>query len=94
MSIPKLWRYTLGDSLDASVLQCLEELIMAKNAPKPFKLSYLLKASSHLEICTFKLRLMLELDLVNETRIFQTQSTLREIGRMLGGWMKSIQSTK
>jgi hypothetical protein len=85
------WRYSLGNSLEISVLDCLEQLIMAKNAPKPLKAGYLIKASSHREVATLKLRLCLELKLANETKIFQLQSKLEEVGRMLGGWLKSVQ---
>ncbi len=77
-------------SLENSILDLLEELIMAKNAPKTLKSSYLLKASGRLEIITLKLRACLELHLGNETKIFQAQSDLREIGRMLGGWIRSL----
>jgi len=90
--LDKRWRYSLGQGLDTSVLQLLSELIMAKNAPKAFKTAYLLKATSHTEIATLKLRLCLELALVNETKIFQAQAKLGEIGRMLGGWIKSLQN--
>ncbi|MBU4257160.1 four helix bundle protein [Patescibacteria group bacterium] len=90
--LEKRWRYSLGMSLENSVLSLLQELIMAKNAPKPLKSSYLIKASSHLEISILKLRLFLELNIANETKIFQTQSKLAEIGRMLGGWIKSLNS--
>ena len=89
----KRWKYGLGLSLETSVLDCLENLIMAKNAPKPLKAGYLIKAMSKLEITLFKLRLMLELGLANETKIFQLQAKLAEIGRMLGGWLKANQST-
>jgi len=88
----KRYRYGIGSSLEESTLVCLDNLIMAKNAPKPLKSGYLIKASSQLEIATLKLRLILELALVNETKIFQTQSQLAEIGRMLGGWIKSTHS--
>jgi hypothetical protein len=88
--IEKRWRYSLGQELEKSVLDCLSELIMAKNAPKHIKTSYLLKAQSHLEISTLKLRLFLELSIANETKIFQTQSKLAEVGGMLGGWIKSL----
>jgi len=77
-------------SLENSVLSLLQELIMAKNAPKPLKSSYLIKASSYLEISVLKLRLFLEMEIANKTKIFQTQSNLAEIGRMLGGWIKSL----
>jgi hypothetical protein len=65
----------------------------AKNAPKPLKAGYLIKAGSQLEIATLKLRLILELNLIiNETKIFQVQNKFAETGRMLGGWLKSVQS--
>jgi hypothetical protein len=88
--LEKRWRYSLGVSLENSVLSLLQEIIMAKNAPKPLKPSYLIKASSHLEISTLKLRLFLELKVANETKIFQTQNKLAEAGRMLGGWLRSL----
>lgn len=93
MNLPKRWRYGLGINIEQTVLDCLSELIMAKNAPKQLKAAYLIKASSHLEILTFKLRLILEYQLINETKVFQTQASLKEVGRMLGGWLKSVQST-
>ena len=70
----KRWRYSLGLSLENTILTGLEELIMAKNAPKPLKSAYLIKADAHLELAVFKLRLMLELEIANETKIFQTQA--------------------
>lgn len=91
--LDKRWRYSLGASLEKSIVSLLEELIMAKNAPKSLKSAYLLKAGSHLEIAILKLRLLLELNVFNETRIFQAQAKLAEIGRMLGGWLKSLNNT-
>ncbi len=88
----KRWRLNLGSSIENSILSLLEHLIMAKNAPKTTKAAYLLKSSGILEVLTLKLRLLLELKLVNETRVFQLQSQAQEIGRMLGGWLKSVQS--
>ncbi|MFA6917859.1 MAG: four helix bundle protein [Candidatus Gracilibacteria bacterium] len=91
--VTKRNRYGLGTSLENSIVGCLEDLIMAKNAPKTLKAGYLIRASSKLEVSTLKLRLLLELAIANETKIFQTQSKLAEIGRMLGGWLKSVQNT-
>jgi hypothetical protein len=68
----------------------MEELIMAKNAPKSLKSGYLIKALSKQEIAALKLRLYLELNLANETKIFQAQANLVEIGRMTGGWLNSL----
>ncbi len=88
--LTKRWLYSLGFSLENSILDCMENLIMAKNAPKPLKAGYLIQASGKLETATLKLRLFLELKLVNETKIFQLQAKLEETGRMLGGWLKSV----
>ncbi len=91
--IDKRWRYTLGASLETGILNLLEELIMAKNAPQPLKVGYLIKANSYLEVAILKLRLCLELGVDNETRIFQAQKHAAEIGRMLGGWIKSTNAS-
>lgn len=78
-------------SLETSILACLEDCIMAKNAPKPMKAAYLIKASACLETAVLKLRLMLELGAANETRIFQAQAVAADIGRQIGGWLRSEQ---
>ena len=91
-TLTKRWRYSLGLSLENTILNLLENLVMAKNAPKPMKGGYLIQASAKLEISMLKLRLLLELKLCNETKIFQIQAQMDEIGRMLGGWLKSVQS--
>jgi len=91
ITLDKKWRYSLGASLEESILECLSDLVMAKNAPKSLKTPYLLKASGQAETARLKLRLFLDLKLANETKIFQAQSILEEIGRMLGGWLKSLQ---
>lgn len=91
-NLNKRWRYSLGSSIENSILELMENLIMAKNAPKPMKGSYLIKSSAILEVSMIKIRLLLEFKLANETRIFQQQAKLAEIGRMLGGWLKSTHS--
>ncbi len=91
--LEKRWRYSLGSGLENSILDFMEILAMAKSAPKTLKSSYLLKAMGKLEVNILRLRLLLELKLVNETKLFQLQAKFAEIGRMLGGWIKSVQGT-
>jgi hypothetical protein len=88
----KRWRFSLERSIEDTVLDLLSELIMAKNAPKPLKSGYLIRACAYQETYMLKLRLCLELKLVNETKIFQTQATVEVVGRQIGGWLKSVQS--
>lgn len=88
--LSKRRRYSLGSSTEQSLLTLLRFLVQAKHAPKSHKSLYLIKAQAELELLRFKLRLYLELGLANETRIMTVQSDIAEIGRMLGGWLKSL----
>ncbi|MFZ1802006.1 MAG: four helix bundle protein [Candidatus Saccharimonas aalborgensis] len=86
-----LERQTLGRRAEDAVLTVLELLIMAKHAPKAHKAVYLLKASAQLELLQFHLRIVLEKKLANATTTHQLQAKVSEIGRMTGGWLKSVQ---
>lgn len=85
-----LKRQTIGRRLENGILQLLELLIMAKHAPKAHKGAYLIKALAQTEIILFKLRILLTQKLANETTLHQHQAKAAEIGRMLGGWFKSV----
>ncbi|MBD3331173.1 hypothetical protein GF354_06665 [Candidatus Peregrinibacteria bacterium] len=89
-TIPRKFRFSLGSSMEKSILELLDNLILSKNAPKTHKSAYLIKYQSLQEILIIKNRLLLELKLVNPTKIFQINAKLNEIGKMIGGWLKSI----
>ncbi len=89
-ALSKRFRYTLGQNTENLVISLMESLIYAKNSPIPIKSSYLIKAQAALEILALNLRMLLELKLVNETQAFQIQSKFQEVGRMIGGWKKSL----
>lgn len=83
-------KQTIGRRLENSTLDMLECLVMAKHAPKAHKQIYLIKATAKLELAQFHLRTLLEQKLANETTLHQLQGRFIEIGRMLGGWVKSV----
>ena len=89
-SLPKAQYYRIGVSTEQTVLELIEHLITAQNAPKLQKRIYLVQANTKLEIVRIKIRLYIELDLANQTRLFQTSAICNDIGRMLGGWIKSV----
>jgi hypothetical protein len=64
---------------------------MAKHAPAAHKGPYLIKASAQAEIVQFQLLILMNRKLGNETTLHQLQAKVVEIGRMLGGWRKSVQ---
>lgn len=82
----------LSQSAERTVLQTPECSVTAKYAPKPNKAKYLILSVAQIETLRFKLRLYLELQLVSETKLFQMQSSLQDIGRMATGWRKSVTS--
>jgi hypothetical protein len=88
--LEKRWRYSIGINIENSILECIKLLILAKKAPKQFKMVHLLNASAVLEVVSLELRFLLEEELVNKTKIFQIQSSIAETGRMMGGWIKSL----
>lgn len=87
----KKCRYSVGLSLEGSILNMLEIFVMAKHAPKHLKTPYLLRGMGYLESARLKLRLLLELHLANETNIFKIQEDLADVGRQLGGWLRSLE---
>ena len=89
--LPALKQQTIGRRLENNILELLELFIMAKHAPSAQKGPYLIKASAQAEIIQFQFRMFLTQKLANETTLHQLQATVLEIGRMLGGWRKSLQ---
>lgn len=89
-TIDKKYRYTLGEPAVGACSDVLEQLILAKHAPKSMKAAYLIKADSKAELAALKLRAILELKLANETNTLKLQAKLTEARRQIGGWRKSV----
>ena len=88
--LDRKYRYSLGEETIKSWTDTMEQLILAKHAPKPMKASYLLKANALAEMSSLHLRAILELKLANETNVLKIQARLSEARRMIGGWLKSV----
>ncbi|MEK7059792.1 MAG: four helix bundle protein [Patescibacteria group bacterium] len=89
-TIDKKYRYTLGEPAVTSCATILEQLTLAKHAPKPLKATYLINADAAAELTALKLRAILELKLANETNVLKLQARLSEARRQIGGWRKSV----
>lgn len=89
-TLDKKYRYTLGEPVVVSCMGTLEQLILAKHAPKALKATYLINADASAELTALKLRAILELKLANETNILKIQARFSEARRMIGGWRKSV----
>ena len=89
-SIDKKYRYSLSESTIASCNDCIEQLILAKHAPKAIKETYIIVADAKAELTALKIRAMLELKLANATNLLKLQAKLTEARRQIGGWRKSV----
>jgi hypothetical protein len=89
--LPSLKRQTIGRRVENKTLELLEILIMAKNAPRAMKAAYLIKATASAEIVQFHIRTLMAQKSANDTTLHQLAAKTGEIGRMIGGWRKSVQ---
>ena len=89
--IDKKYRFTLSEPVVVNCAKVLEQLIFAKNAPKPLKAAYIINADAAAELTALNLRAILELKLANETNVLKIQALLSEARRQIGGWRKSVQ---
>lgn len=88
-SFPKTKRYTLGQKLDNITLGTIELIITASYLPAEQKLPLLKKASIKLDLLKILLRLSFETKSISNNKYQELVSYLIEIGKMLGGWIKS-----
>jgi four helix bundle protein len=88
--IPKLDRYTLAQKIEKSCLDMLELLICASRKEKNGKLQLLDQAATKLDLLKLFLRLGEETKAIPSKRYLDLSKMLQEIGRMLGGWIRSI----
>lgn len=86
---PKGKRYTLGQKIDQTLLEIIELIITAGYLPLEQKLPVLQKVSIKLDILKILLRLANETKCLDNNKYQQIISHILEIGKMLGGWIKS-----
>jgi four helix bundle protein len=86
--MPKRDRYAIGQRLENTSQDILENIILAINAPKTRKLPYLRPANRKLELLKIQVRMLNEIGLLTNKKYLEFETDLQEAGRMLGGWIK------
>ncbi len=87
---PKKDRYTLGQKIDLTTLEIMELIIAAGYLPREQKLPILQKASIKLELLKVLVRLSHDLKCMDNNKYQQASLQIIEIGKMLGGWIKTF----
>jgi hypothetical protein len=88
--VPKQDRHTLWQRVEDMVLGIVGLLFLAGQQLPELRGKTLLDASIQLNILRLLLRLAKDTRVIDLKRYVSLQQTVDEIGRMLGGWMRSL----
>ncbi len=89
LSVPKQDRYTLWQKCESILIEILEGILFASQQTKLEKLPTLEKTSIKLNFLKVCIRLMKDIKAIDAKKYVIIEANLDEIGRMLGGWIKS-----
>src|SRR4030042_2907930 len=87
INLPKVHKHTLGQRLDNTTLDLFELLILASRRQSERHI-LLDKANAKLNSLKLLLRLAKDVKCIDDNKYLQLESTLQEIGKILGGWIK------
>lgn len=90
--VPKHERFSIYERSENAIVDILELILEASYVSKEKKLELLEKSSVKLNIVRFFIRLMKESKTLDMKKYTVLQVIVDEIGRMLGGWIRSTSS--
>jgi len=90
--MPKKDKYTLSEKLQKTTLDLMELLIGASYSDKENKTKYLAKANIKLDLLKLLIRLMNDIKALPTSKYLRLEEILQEVGRMLGGWIRSTKA--
>ena len=89
-TIKKLDRHTIWERSENAILEIIEGILAASEAPKLEKLPILKKVSVTLNLLRVFFRLAKDSKVIDTKKYMILEEMIDEIGRMLGGWIKSV----
>lgn len=89
-SIRKQDRHAMWQKCENVILEILEGILLASQAYKSEKIPILEEVSVKLNFLRVFLRLMKEVRVIDNKKYAALEESVDEIGRMLGGWTKSV----
>jgi len=91
LTIPKQDRYAIWQRCESISLDIIEILFISSQVPKKEKNPILREADIKVNFLKVLLRLSKEIKALDTKKYITLEQMIDEIGRMLGGWIKSIQ---
>lgn len=92
VTIPKSDRYAIWQKVENTTLEVLERILVVIGLPKNEKMGILEEASKKLNMLRVFIRLSKDVKTIDNKKYIVLQEKLDEIGRMLGGWIKSTKT--
>lgn len=89
LTVPKQDRYTIWQKCENLLIEILECVLLASQQSAANKLPALERASVKLNFLRLLVRLMKDVKALDNKKYILIEAELDEIGRMLGGWIKS-----
>lgn len=87
--IPKSDRYAIWQRTENLVLEIFEMIFLTGQQSKINRVPTLEKVSAKLNLLRVFVRLMKDIKTIDQKKYILLQQSIDEIGRMLGGWLKS-----
>lgn len=88
-AFPKQEKYTLGETIETTLLELLAAIVEAGYAKKPMKLAPIQTAMAKANFGKILYRLAHAMDILPEKQYLAAEEQLQSIGEMLGGWQRA-----
>lgn len=89
-TFPKKDQYMLGRRCEEYILKFMEFILLAAGFDKPHKLKALEEANNKFDVLKVLFRMARELKMLDNKKYLSLEEKAQEIGRMLGGWIRSL----
>jgi len=87
---PKKDRYALGVKCEMHIIATLELILEAGSASRAEKLALIKKANVKFDALKLFIRLLKDIAIIDAKKYIEIEKQIQEIGRMLGGWQRSL----
>ena len=88
--VPKKDRYTIFERCENILLAVIEGILLASGQRKQEKIPTLETVSTKLNLLRVLIRLMKDVKAIDAKKYVILEIAIDEVGRMLGGWIRSI----
>lgn len=89
-TLPKLHRYTLGQRIDALLIESMEAVSLASYTPRQEKIPYVRLAIRKVDTIKVLLLILWETKSLDNNKYIALSNAIEEVGRMLGGWHNQV----